>query len=157
MQLISNLKETISYVLAPKSKVISEGIYCGDWLDCHLNSTRIPVPEGIRRINYGDNFDLYLPDEDKFAIPTSDKEILQLRRLAPFSVRTILVEDGRIYHRTELRGSLNNWVLDNFLSYVAEQGGFNTVYSNSGKKGLLSLCNESGNLSLSRGAGKHSI
>ena len=114
-------------------RVIAEGQYGGDWYESFAKSTKIKVPEEVKRISFfGSDLDLYVPGNERFpenfARPLSGEDTLEPEELAIFSVRTILVEDGRVFHRPELRHQGNNWVLDNFLAYVREQGGFDKVY-----------------------------
>ncbi|MEN9625675.1 MAG: hypothetical protein RL557_3 [archaeon] len=125
MNLLSTISEKIRTLRIPLRRVIAEGFY--DWPDTYVDRTRIALPDNTSRINFGSDLDLYIPEENCFTMPKSEQEVLGLRRLTSFQVRSIVVEDGRIYTQANLRGS-QDCILDNFLKWVRDQGGFDKAY-----------------------------
>ncbi len=115
--------------MVQEKRILVEGFYGGDWLESFMIGTTSILPYGVKRLELsGNNLDLDVQAEDRFESPRTESEILEPEVQTSFAVRTVIVEDGRIYHRPELRDKTNRGILDGTLGFISDQNGFDNVF-----------------------------
>ena len=142
-----SLTDYLSREVLREKRVLTEGYYCGDWLEFHCHAMSLYVPDDALLLGRSLRtkagivpslgFDaLYLVgqvDENGEYRPllhvASETDRVYPYRSYLSGVRTLLVEDGRVFHRKDLLAATNGnkKLLPHFLDFVKTEG-FDKVY-----------------------------
>ncbi len=142
-----SLTDYLSREILHEKRVLTEGYYCGDWLDSECHTMNLYVPEdalllgrslrtkaGIVPFMGFDALSLVGQVDGDGQYMSLLHVVEETDHVYPYrsylsGVRTILVEDGRVFHRKDLLAETNGnqRILPAFLDFVKREG-FDKVY-----------------------------